>query len=501
MDVRDILDPRPHLAGQVALIHHGRQFTYQALSDQVDRLAHGLSKQLACGELLAIWMPNGPEIICLYLACLKTGIVPMPLHQGMKGPEVRQILSYARARLLIVSTPLMERLAGDLADTGIERVYAVGSGAMAPGCHRYADLAHGQATSLRVRTAAEDMAFVLHTSGSEGQPKGVMLSYRNLNHILDFRLGHTRLGPDSISVMASCLTQSVGLHQSLALLAAGGRLVLLDDYDIDQMVSAIHRHRPTHLIMVVNAFDRLLDHPALRADSLAHVRFAAVGADQVTPRVQERYMALTGKPLNVSYGLTESSWALVNLEGRPDKCLALGKPGPGVEIRLVDRHGRETATGETGEILIRSPRTMLGYLHNAELTQQAYVDGWLASGDLAYRDEDGYFWFAGRKKHIIVLSSGDTVSPLEVERAMLGHPAVDQCVVLAAAADGSEVPWAYVSVTDASLSETALQAYLRERISDYKVPHRIILVAEMPVGLTGKVRRHSHAVPNPYPDG
>ncbi|MBK6280706.1 MAG: long-chain fatty acid--CoA ligase [Gammaproteobacteria bacterium] len=243
-----------------------------------------------------------------------------------------------------------------------------------------------------------------------------------------------------MAVVASCLTQSVGLHQSLALLAAGGTLVLLEGYDIARMADAIHRYRPTHLIMVVNAFDRL-HHPSITAASLASVRFAAVGADRVTRRVQERHIALTGRPLHVSYGMSESSWAIVNLDGRSDKCLALGKPAPGVAIRLVDEQGLEVPPGATGEIQIRSPRTMPGYLHDPALTQAAFTDGWLRSGDLAWRDDEGYFWFAGRSKHIIVLGSGDNVSPVEIEQALLGHHGVARCLVAAttAAEDGSEV--------------------------------------------------------------
>lgn len=492
MDVRDILDLNTRFkANKVALIHQGRQYTYQWLSDRVSRLAQGLAKQLGTGELLAIWLPNSPELICLYLACLRCGIVPMPLHRDMKWPEVRQVLRYSKARILITTGQLMAATGGNVDGTGVERVYVIGAGQPAQPFLPYAELTSAWPDSLPVRAAPDTVGFVLHTSGSEGRPKGVMLSYGNLNHILDFRLAHTGLNADSVSVVASCLTQSVGLHQCLALLAAGGTMVLLDSYDIEQMVAAIHHHRPTHLIMVVHAFDQLLGHPAITGQSFQNTVFAAVGADRVTPRVQNRFIALTGKPLNVSYGMTESSWAIVNFEGRHDKCLALGKPGPGVRIRLMNGRGYEAAVGEVGEIQIRSPRTMLGYLHDDDLTRAAYADGWLTSGDLAYRDEEGYFWFAGRSKHIIVLSSGDNVSPVEVEQAILSHPGVAQCLVLAARSpdDDSDVPCAFVALADDTLSETALHGFLKERISTYKIPRKIVFVTELPVGLTGKMLR------------
>ena len=243
--------------------------------------------------------------------------------------------------------------------------------------------------------------------------------------------------------------------------------------------------------MVVDAFDRLLHHPSITPASFARLAFASVGADRVTARIQHRFLALTGRPLRVSYGLTESSWALINPGDDPVTCLALGRPCPGIAVKLIDSDEREVLAGEVGELCIRSPRTMVGYLHDEALTRSAFTeDGWLRSGDLAYQDVDGCFWFAGRKKHLIVLSSGDNVSPLEVENVILSHPAVSNCAVVGMATPhGSEVPWAAVTRTDETLSEASLEAFLRERISDYKIPQRIVFVAKIPVGRSGKVHR------------
>ncbi len=491
MDVRDIAQPgRTAPRDKLALVFRDRRYTYGELAAESARLARGLSRRLAPGELLALWLPNGPELLCLYLACLRTGIVPVPLHREMTPPEVGAILRSSRAKVLITSGSLLAEAEHAITPNSAQRIYVIGAPARA-GCRDYEELRREAGAIAPHRGSADSTGFVLHTSGSDGRAKGVMLSWRNLNEILDLRLSHTGLGPDSVSVVASCLTQSVGLHQSLALLAAGGTLVLLEGYDIERMVDAIRRYRPTHLIMVVNAFDRLLHHPAIDAASLASVRFAAVGADRVTRRVQERFIALTGRPLHVSYGMSESSWAIVNLDGRSDKCLALGKPAPGVALRLVDEQGLEVPTGATGEIRIRSPRTMLGYLHDPALTRAAFTDGWLHSGDLAWRDDEGYFWFAGRSKHIIVLASGDNVSPVEIEQAILGHAGVARCLVTAATApeDGSDVPCAFVVRADASLCAGGLLDYLRPRLGACKLPREIIFVEELPVGPTGKLRR------------
>jgi long-chain acyl-CoA synthetase len=443
---------------KAALVYGERALSYRELNAEVGRLASGLRRDAAAGEPCALWLPNGPELLCLILACLRSGVVAMPLHHDMKRPEVEGVLARGGVKRLVTGADYPERR-GDPRSGG---------------------------TCVR---SPEDPCLVLLTSGSKGLPKSVVLSVASVEHILRYRLEHTMLSTESVSVVASCLSQSVGLYQSLALVAAGATIVLLDDYDPDRLVDALHRHRPTHLIMVVEAFDRLLHHPKISPESVRSLVFASVGADRVTDRVQRRFVALTGQPLRVSYGLTESSWALVNSGERLDKCLALGKPGPGTELRLRDAAGRDVAPGEVGEIHIKSPRTMLGYLHDDASTRDVLADGWLASGDLARRDDEGWYWFAGRKKSTIVLPSGDNVSPAEVEDALLCHPGVSCCAVVGVdASDGGTAVWALVVRENGEPPADAIRAFLRERLSDYKIPARIVFVPRLPVGLTGKIR-------------
>lgn len=442
--------------GAVALVHGGRRMSYGEMEREVARLARGLRDRFEPGALIGVSLPTGPEILCVLLACFRAGVVPMPMHRGLKPPEVRAILDHARPRAVISEAEL-----DDLrSDEGIAR------GPSLP---------------------ADAPALVLLTSGSKGLPKGVVLSRGAIDHILQYRLAHTELSATSLAPMGSCLTQSVGLYQSLAMLAAGGTLVLLDSYDPDGLADAVHRHRPTHLILVVDAMDRLLHHPTITAESLRSLVFASVGADRVTARVQDRFVALTGRALRVSYGLTESSWALVNPGDRLEKRLALGRPCPGIEVAVRDRDGRPVPDGAVGEIFVHSPRTMLGYLHDEARTSEALVDGWLATGDLGWRDDDGWYWFAGRRDDTIVLATGDKVAPYEIEQALAGHPAVSRCAVVGARVDGSRVPWAYVTLR-AEASEADLDTFLRDRLSDYKVPRRFVFLDALPVGLTGKVR-------------
>jgi len=470
---------------KVALIFGDRSFSYRTLYDHVTRLVCGLQANFLPGDLLALWLPNGPELICLYLACLKAGIVPMPLHIDMKAMEVGPILDHARPRGLITNKTLPKGCGPDLL-----RKFLIGAHSAETSYRSFDGLMDCGETVSTVHRAHDDMGLVLHTSGSNGIPKGVAISYAGIEHTLRDRREFAKMDGNSLALVASCLTQSVGLYQSLALLSVGGTIVLLESYDIELLVEAIHRYQPTHLIMVVDPFDKILHHPKVSRSSFSRIIFASAGADRVTARVQNRFMELLGRPLAVTYGLTELSWAMVNAGDRIDKALALGCPRPGVEVRLVNKQGIDVHTGETGELLFRSPKVMMGYLHEPALTRETLVDGWLASGDLAYRDVDGYYWFAGRKKNLIVLHTGDNISPVEVETALLSHPAVVRCMVVGVSSpEGSETPCAYVVRTNQSVSETDLIAHLHGRISNYKIPRQFIFLSELPVGPTGKIHR------------
>jgi long-chain acyl-CoA synthetase len=482
-------DARAILAGElqgdekrVVLIHRGRRLALGEFRRDIDSFAKGLTSHLQTGDLLAIDLPNGPAILALILACFRTGVVPVPLSPGLKWSELEPILQKARPRAFISHRKFSGAQLNCLANC-VPEFWIMPDGSSP---FLAADASSGFAS---LPADPERLALVLHTSGSSGLPKGVKLAYRSLRHILDYRLHHCQLGPDSLAVVASCLSQTVGLYQSLALLASGGLLVLLDSYEIEAMADAVNQYAPSHLVMVVDPWDKLLHHPKINAHSLRRLRFAAASADKLTPLVQQRFADLTGRQLRSSYGLTESSWAIINPATDPSQALALGQASPGVEIRLLDDARQRVKTGLVGQIHIRSPRNLLGYLHDESATQAILQDGWLATGDLAWQDSSGTYWFAGRCKDIIVLATGDLVAPAEVEAVLSAHPAVKACLVAARTSDrGSLLPWAWV-VPAREVSTDEVQQYLRQRLSDYKLPVGIEFVAMLPTGLSGKIQR------------
>jgi long-chain acyl-CoA synthetase len=327
----------------------------------------------------------------------------------------------------------------------------------------------------------------------------VVISRTALQHIIRGRIDAARINAESTAVVASCLSHSVGLYQVLAYLQAGARFELLESYEAGQLVSTINALQPSHLIMVVSAFQGLLLHPEVNANGFSKLDFASVGADRVPAELQQRFFTLTGRLLVVSYGMTELSWIMLNDLREPEYCIALGRPAAGVEVRLLDPGGDDVVQGQAGEIVARSLKAMTGYLEAGTVTLANADSDWIHSGDLAFQDAGGIYWFAGRIKDLIVLSSGDTVSPAEIEQAAMLFDGVDDCIALGVSVNdpamGNQViePWLVITSNSAGLSSKAVLEWLRPRLSPHKLPRKVVFKSSLPTSLTGKVSRQQLA--------
>ena len=479
---------------RTAFLYRGKTFTYADVARQTEALSASFQQYFTPGEPVALWLPNSPEIILACLAGFKAGVVPMPVNFDSKLAELAGIIRHARCRHLLITPAMAESIkAADFGNTELKTIRVI-NGSELTLLHT---LEPKETDPGRKAPCEPDRttALILHTSGSSGQPKGVMISHTALEHIIQGRIHCANISENSTAVIASSLAHSVGLYQALAFLYSGAAFVLLESYAMDRLAETVNSYKPSHLIMVVSAFEQLLVHARINAGSFQNIVFAAVGADRVTQQVQDNFMALTGRMLAASYGMTELSWMLLNNETSPDKGTALGRPAPGVDIRLQDENGHDVAKGCVGEIVARSPRAMQAYLYNPELTEETLKDGWIRSADLAYEDADGVFWYVGRTKDLIVLNSGDTVSPMEIEKAVLSLPNIADCIVLGMqvyntdTGSYSEVPWAFISRHDSTIDAAAIMSHLHQQLSDYKLPRELVFLKEFPRGVSGKISR------------
>jgi long-chain acyl-CoA synthetase len=271
----------------------------------------------------------------------------------------------------------------------------------------------------------------------------------------------------------------------------GARLVLMGRFDPEQVLRTIEEHQATRVVGLPTMLQALVDHPRAGQYSLRSLRTCIGGGDAVPVALQERFRERFGIDILEGCGMTEVIPFTLNVPGahRPG---SIGKACPGMTIRLVDDAGRDVAPGTVGEIWVASEGAMIGYWQEQEISAATIVDGFVRTGDLARVDEDGFYWFMGRKKEIII-RGGSNISPLEVEEVLYQHPAVRECGVVGVpdAAMGEAV-WAFVAVVDGrKASAEELKDFLGGKLAAYKVPERIEFLGELPKGATGKVHRRT----------
>jgi crotonobetaine/carnitine-CoA ligase len=351
--------------------------------------------------------------------------------------------------------------------------------------------------------APDDLAEIIFTSGSTARPKGVMITHANLVHSAE-RQWSMRALQDG----ARCLSALPWFHVNcqcvtvLAALAVGGTAILLERYSASRFMAQVRRHRATQVTLGSMLVRTLLAQPPSPEDARHDVRRAFYGLP-ITDEEREAFERRFAMTLLNGYGLSEAvaEVTAVPVHG-PKRWPSIGLPVQDRLVRLVDDAGHDVAPGQTGEILVAGRpgwTLMKGYFRDPDATAATIRDGWLSTGDLAYADEAGYFYFVGRKKDVIK-RAGENVSALEVEEALMRHPAVaDVAVVAAPDPVRDEAIWAYAVLSDDTVREEHLIDHCTQQLAAFKVPSVVRTCAELPRTSVGKVdkerlRREAHAL-------
>lgn len=488
---------------KVALWFGSRKWTYAELDEASDRIAASLARSgVKPGDRVALFMPNCPELVLTYFACFKLGAISVPLNYRYRQAEAHYALEHSGATTLLAHQALVAEVEPlPLAAMGVQRRYLVGGAAIRPGFILFADLLAGPSTGIPVPAFDERQpAAVLYTSGTTAKPKGVVYSHGTLWHQCLMQTETFAMIPEDIHLVSTAACHAAAFTgQLLPNVNAGGTTVLTHLPTPEQVVDAIHTHRITRLQMLPASLEELVEyleqHPG--AD-LGCLRCCNAGGDKVPLDLHHRFRKAVGFDINEVFGMTEALTCLTNPPFGPKRLGSIGQPVTQTHVRLVDLQGREVPADQTGEMQVKSPGVMVGYWNDPEATAAVFHDGWLATGDLARRDEDGYYWFVGRKKEIII-RGGSNISPQEVEEVLDDHPAVSlSCVVGVPDKHFGEIVAAYVALReDASPKPTAeeLRQFVAGRIAAYKVPERITLMDHLPLNATGKVdRKRLHAL-------
>ncbi|MCS0605410.1 long-chain fatty acid--CoA ligase [Streptomyces sp. LP11] len=479
-----LVDTARRLPGHPALRLGTTTTTYaelDRLSAQAATLLH--TEGVRPGDRVALMLPNVPEFVVLYYAVLRAGAVAVPVNPLLKERESAYHLRDSGAVLLFEWHQAPGAGAAGARAAGVRHL-AVEPAAFA------AELARLEPRFEVAVTAGDDIAVLLYTSGTTGRPKGAALTHAGLRHNTEVT-GTEVQRMTSDDVIVGCLPLFHIFGQTCTMNVAvrnGASLTLVPRFDPATVLDAIARDRATVFEGVPTMYAALLQHPDTGA-GLSSLRMCVSGGASLPVEVLHGFERRFGCMVLEGFGMSETSPVVsFNHPDRPRKAGSIGTPIKDVEVRLLDEDGADVAPGEVGELAVRGPGVMKGYWNRPEDTAAAIPDGWLRTGDLARRDEDGYLYIVDRKKDLII-RGGYNVYPREIEEVLHEHPAVALAAVLGVPDErlGEEVAAAVVLRPGAEADTGELQRFVRDRVAAYKYPRRIWLTDALPVGPSGRI--------------
>jgi fatty-acyl-CoA synthase len=474
-----------------------RSLTYRQLDRRANQLANALiAEGVARGDRVAVLGRNSLEYIAIYFALAKLGAVMVPVNFWYRAAELKYTIDQSGSSTLLLAGQFLDTLAPVARELpSLRRIYCYDASGLTPFPSLEALAEAGSDAEPAVALDERDPHIILYTSGTTGFPKGATLSHRaHYLHALAWAL-QTGQSEDDVGLVVYPLFHTGGPDcVLLPHFAVGGTVVVHDGAEPDLVLRAIEQHRLTNVFCVPTVWRRLLAHPSLADRDLASVRRCLGSSDTLPPDLLDEILARFGSDVFVTYGLTEAGCILTfSRLTRQDrtKIASVGKPHPLVDLRVVGPDDVDLPIGQVGEIVARGPTLMDGYWAMPERTAEAMRGGWLHTGDSGRFDADGCLYVVGRIKDMIV-SGGEKIYPLEVERLLRLHPAIADCALVGVPDRewGESVLAVVVARPGASIVAEDVACFVRARLAGYKSPRYVEVVDALPVTTaTGKVQK------------
>jgi long-chain acyl-CoA synthetase len=480
---------------RIALRCDDVKFTFAELDDAAARVATLLEQAgVQPGDRVGIMLPNTPAFAIVFYGIMYRGAVAVPMNPLLKSREVSYYLSNSGAKALFAAPAFADEATAGADQVGAQS-WLVDDAGLA---ELIADL---PAQDSPVQRGGDDVAVILHTSGTTGKPKGAMLTHDNLSRNAEVSV-RTLVETGPADVVMGCLPLfhvfglTCGLNGSVL---AGAMLTLIPRFDPRKALEVIERDAVTVFEGVPTMYSALLGVAAETAPEVTRsLRTCVSGGAALPVQVLTDFEKAFNCTVLEGYGLSESSPAAAfNHPHRERKAGSIGTPIDGVQMRVVDLNGVEVPQGQTGEIQIHGHNVMKGYWNLPDATQAAITtDGWLNTGDVGLVDGDGYFYIVDRTKDMII-RGGYNVYPREIEEVFYEHPAVAEAAVIGIPHEslGEEVGAAVALKKDATITPEELRNYVKARVAAYKYPRLVWLVDALPKGPTGKVQKRDITIP------
>ncbi|MGY9046075.1 MAG: malonate--CoA ligase [Rhodobacterales bacterium] len=479
-----------HAGRDTVFLHlpNGGSLTHENFLKLSARIASVLTDLgLVPGDRLAAQIEKSPEALAVYAACVRAGVVFLPLNTGYMGEEIRYFVENSGAKLLICDASKATALGTVAQGCGaqMETLNADGTGSLM-------DRAAGQPDSFAtVERDAEDLAAFLYTSGTTGRSKGAMLTQSNLLSNAQTLADYWRFTADDVLLHALPIFHTHGLFVATNIsLIAGGSMIFLPKFDLDQMIALLPR--ATAMMGVPTFYTRLLSDPRFDRDLAQHMRLFISGSAPLLSETHVQFEGRTGHRILERYGMTETNMNTSNPYEGERRAGTVGFPLPGVELRITDPATGMTLTqGEIGQIEVRGPNVFKGYWQMPEKTaEELRADGFFITGDLGQIDADGYVSIVGRNKDLII-SGGYNIYPKEIEMLLDDQPGgLESAVIGVPHPDfGETVVGVLVPSPGSEPDLDAITAQIMESLARFKHPRKLVILHELPRNTMGKVQK------------
>jgi long-chain acyl-CoA synthetase len=472
-------------------------YTYKELCRLTDLLANSLTKLgLKSGDRLGMFLYNRPEILICYFACFKIGATAVPVNYRLKSDEIRYILNHAAPSILISESVLFYEVANVKQDlSSLEQCFLVDwKAGVHSGTRSFSELlAQPEYNTAMLNEYRDTDAVILYTSGTTGNPKGAILTHEKLvthtvSHcqLVDYKSG------DNTLVCLALSNNFAFSHQMLAAVNAGAMLEILPSFDAHEALESIEQGSVTMLYMMPVMYHALVKLAETKSGLLPNqLRLAVVAGDTTPQIVFDQFAKYFSIEMCEGIGMTETQIYALNPLVDGKKPGSVGMPVPYQQVSVQDNDGTALPAGELGEIVVKSNIVIDCYLDNPRATAESFRNGWFLTGDLGCFDDDGYLWFRGRRKQLIV-HDGSNISPQEVEEIFYHHHAVSEVGVIGVPdpVDGENVQ-AFIVLKPGSEDVTGemLLDFASHHLADYKLPESILFIDTLPKGVTGKIDR------------
>lgn len=471
-----------------AIRESNKDTTYGQLNEMSNRVASALVRMgIHPGDLVALSAPNSAEWLAVYFGVLKAGAVATTLSSLLTGHELSSLIHHARPRVAYIDESKLDTLQSIRTSAGVEKIICRDGDVDLP-----ALMASGSPTFRAVERERLDPIAVLYTGGTTGFPKGVMLTQEGMDFSCQSNLLYERYTHEDTSLCFLPFNHVFGqiyiMHPTIL---CGGCLELMAGFDMDRVLWLLDHKRLTRFYAVPTVFTRLIDVPGI-GEKFRNVRYCFSGGAAMSAGLLEYWKKLTGITIADGYGMTEFMPITYN-HYHLDQHVpgSVGQPVCGVEMQIRDEQGKQVPDGKKGEISVRGISVMKGYLHDPDATREAFwQDGWLRTGDIGMLDKNGFVYIVDRIKDLII-TGGENVYPREIEESIYTRPEIEDCAVIGVPDEkwGERVVAYLVQRNGRTIKMEELQAFLKTRLSAFKLPKEYRLVQDLPKSPQGKILR------------